>query len=170
MVWQILIILLQNRKSRKRSLVFILGGFLDSSAGKESSCNAGELGSIPGLWSSPGEGISYPFQYSWASFMTQIVKNPYAMHVGDLGSISGLGISPGGGHGSPPQYSCLENSIDRGAWWATVHGIAKSWTQLSKFHFTSHRKCRFDSWVGKILWRRSEMKSVKSNSLRPHGL
>ena len=40
-------------------------------------------------------------------------------------------ISPGGGHGNPLQYSCLENSMDKGAWWATVHGVTKSWTQLS---------------------------------------
>ena len=50
---------------------------------------------------------------------------------GDPGSIPGLGTSPGGGHGNPLQYACLENSIDRGAWWATVHGVAKSWTRLS---------------------------------------
>ena len=49
----------------------------------------------------------------------------------DLGSIPGLGRSPGGGHGNPLQYSCLENPMDRGAWRATVHGVAKSWTQLS---------------------------------------
>ena len=41
---------------------------------------------------------------------------------GDLGSIPGWGRSPGGGHGNPLQYSCLENPMDRGAWWATVHG------------------------------------------------
>ena len=49
----------------------------------------------------------------------------------DSGSIPGTGRSPGEGNGNPLQYSCLENSMDRGAWWATVHGIAKSWTQLS---------------------------------------
>ena len=48
-----------------------------------------------------------------------------------LGSVPGLGRSPGGGHGHPFQYSCLENPIDRGAWWATVYWVAKSWTQLS---------------------------------------
>ena len=48
--------------------------------------------------------------------------------VRDLHSIPGLGRSPGGGHGNPIQYSCLENSIDRGAWWATVHGVTKSQT------------------------------------------
>ena len=60
-------------------------GFPGSSDGKESTCNAGDLDSIPGL-----------------------------------------GRSPGGGHGNPLQYSCLENPMDRGAWWATVHRAAES--------------------------------------------
>ena len=51
-----------------------------------------------------------------------------ACNAGDLGSIPGLGRSPGDGKGNPLHYSCLENSIDRGAWWATVHLVAKSWT------------------------------------------
>ena len=54
-----------------------------------------------------------------------------ACNVGDPGSIPGLGRSPGEGNGYPLQYSCLENSMNRGAWWATVHGTAKSWTRLS---------------------------------------
>ena len=54
-----------------------------------------------------------------------------ACNVGDLGSIPGLGRSPGEGKGNPLQYSCLENPMDRGAWWATVHGVAKSQTRLS---------------------------------------
>ena len=54
-------------------------GFPDSSVGKESPCNAGDPGLIPGLGRSPGEGIDYPLQYSWASVMTQLVKNPPAM-------------------------------------------------------------------------------------------
>ena len=53
-----------------------------------------------------------------------MVKNPTA-DAGDTGSIPGLGRSSGGGNGSPLQYSCLENSMDRGAWWATVHQVAK---------------------------------------------
>ena len=57
-------------------------GFPSGSVGKESSCNAGDLGSIPGLWRSPG-----------------------------------------GGHGNPLQYSCLENPMDRGAWWVIVHRV-----------------------------------------------
>ena len=44
----------------------------------------------------------------------------------DAGSIPGLGRSPGGGHGNPLQYSCLENPMDRGAWWATVHGVTNA--------------------------------------------
>ena len=47
---------------------------------------------------------------------------------GDLGLIPGSEISPGGGNEYPLLYSCLENFIDRGAWWATIHGVAKSWT------------------------------------------
>ena len=54
-----------------------------------------------------------------------------ACNAGDLGSIPGLGRSPGEGNGNPLQYSSLENSMDRGAWWAIVHGVTKSRTQLS---------------------------------------
>ena len=50
-------------------------GFPDNSVGKESACNAGDPGSIPGLGRSPGEGIGYPLQYSWASLVAQLVKN-----------------------------------------------------------------------------------------------
>ena len=58
-----------------------------------------------------------------------------ACNVGDLGSIPGSGRSPGEGNGNPLQYSCLENPMDRGAWRATVHGVAKSRTRLSDFTF-----------------------------------
>ena len=51
-----------------------------------------------------------------------------ACNAGELDSIPGLGRSPGEGHGNPLQYSCLENFIDRGAWWATAHGVTKSLT------------------------------------------
>ena len=51
-----------------------------------------------------------------------------AYNVGDLGLIPGLGRSPGEGHSNLVQYSCLENPMDRGAWWAAVHEVAKSWT------------------------------------------
>ena len=61
-------------------------------------------------------------------------KEP-ACNAGDLGSIPGLGRSPGGGHGNTLQYSCLENSMDRGAWRAAVHGVTQSQTLMSGFHF-----------------------------------
>ena len=59
-----------------------------------------------------------------------------ARHIGDMGSVPGLGISSGVGNGNPLQYYCLENPMDRGVWWATVHGVAKSWTQLSMHALT----------------------------------
>ena len=55
------------------------GGFPDSLVGKKSTCNAGDPGSIPGSGRSTGEGIGYPLQYSWASLVAQLVKNPPAM-------------------------------------------------------------------------------------------
>ena len=62
-----------------------------------------------------------------------MVKNlpANAGDTGDVGSIPGSGRPPGGGNCNPLQYSCLENSRDRGAWWATVHGVAKSQRQMS---------------------------------------
>ena len=60
-----------------------------------------------------------------ASQMMLVIKNPPA-NAGDPGSIPGWGRSPGEGHGNPLQYSCLENPTDRGAWRATVHGVAES--------------------------------------------
>ena len=58
-----------------------------------------------------------------------------AHNAGDPGLISGWGRSPGEGNGNPLQYSCLENTMDGAAWWATVHGIAKNQTRLSNFPF-----------------------------------
>ena len=59
-----------------------------------------------------------------------MVKNLPASE-GDEGLIPGLGRSPGGRNGNPLQNSCLENPMDRGAQWATIHGVAKSWSQVS---------------------------------------
>ena len=66
----------------------------------------------------------------WASQVVLMVKIPPANagDIRDVGLIPGSGRSPGGGHGNPLQYSCLENPMDRGAWWATVHRVAKSHT------------------------------------------
>ena len=58
-----------------------------------------------------------------------------ACSVGDLGSTPGLGRSPRGGIGNPLKYYSLENSMDGGGWKATAHGVAKSWTGVSKFPF-----------------------------------
>ena len=81
------------RSNRLPTPVFL--GFRGGSAGKESACNTGDLGSIPGLGRSPGEGKGHPLQ-----------------------------------------YSDLEKSMD-----CIVHGVEKSWTQLSNFHFHFHRQC-----------------------------
>ena len=69
-----------------------------------------------------------------ASQVKLIVKNPLANagNVRDESSIPGSRRSPGEGHGNPLQCSCLENPMDKGAWWATVHGVAKSQTRLSR--------------------------------------
>ena len=67
-----------------------------------------------------------------------------ASNMGDLASIPGLGGSPGGRYGNPLQYSCLENSMDRGAWNATVHGVAKSQTQLSDSAHKQRKRLHLD--------------------------
>ena len=66
--------------------------------------------------------------------VAQTVKRVY--NAGDLGSIPGLGGSPGEENGNPFQYYCLENPMDRGAWWATVYAVSKNQTGLSDFTFT----------------------------------
>ena len=65
-----------------------------------------------------------------ASKLVLMAKNPPAS-AEVRGLIPGLGRSPGEGNGNPLQYSCLKNSMDRGAWWTTVHGVAKSQTGLN---------------------------------------
>ena len=69
--------------------------------------------------------------------LAQTVKN-LPNNAGDLGLIPGWERSLGEGNSNPLQYSCPENSMDRGAWWVTVHGVAKSWTWLSNRHFHFH--------------------------------
>ena len=83
----------------------------------------------PGLGRSPREEIGYPLQYSWASLVAQMIKNLPAMQEIWVQN-PGLGRSPGRGHGNPLQYSRLENPTDRGAWRATVHGVAESDTTV----------------------------------------
>ena len=186
-------------------------GFPHSSVGKESTCDAGDPGSIPWLGRTTGEGVDYPFQYSRASLVAQLVKNmpaiqetwvqslgwedplekrkathsnilawriPWTMQsmglqrvrhdwvtftslhfilsLGFPGGASGkepicqfrrhkrcgfnpgLGRYTGGGPGNPLQYSCLENSLDRGAWWATLNEVKKSQTHVHNVLFSTH--------------------------------
>ena len=78
-----------------------------------------------------------------------LVKNlpANAGDAGDVGSIPGLGRSPGGGSGNPLQYPCMKKPMDRGAWQATVHRVAKSWTQLST------HACRHWPHLSTVAWK-----------------
>ena len=96
---------------------FLRKGLPDSSVGKESTCNARDPGLIPGLGKCPGEGIGYPLQYSWASLVAQLVKNPPAMWETWVRSLGGKDPLEKG----ILQYSGLENSMD-----GTIHGVANS--------------------------------------------
>ena len=69
----------------------------------------------------------------WREFLGGSDGKASTCDAGDMGSIPGSGRSPGEGNGNPLQYACLENSMDGGAWWATVHGVAKSQTRVSDF-------------------------------------
>ena len=114
-------------------------GFPGSSAGKESTCNERDSGSIPGSGRSPGEGIGYPL-HVFMGFPGGSGGKESACYVGDLGLIPELGRSLGEGNGCPTgtlsagtlQYSGLENWMD-----CIVHGVAKSQTWLSDLHFQS---------------------------------
>ena len=64
-------------------------------------------------------------------------------NAGDAVSIPGLGRSPGERNGNPLQYSCLGNPVDRGAWWATVHGVGKSWALLSDLTTTKEKGIKY---------------------------
>ena len=105
-------------------------GLLGCSAGKESTCNAGDLGSIPGLGGSPGEGMGYPLQYSWASLLAQLVKNLPAMQQTWIRS-QGWEDPLEEGMATHSSVLAWRIPMDRGAWWTTVHGIAKNLIQLS---------------------------------------
>ena len=110
---------------------------------KNLPASEGDTGSISGWGRSLVVGNGNPLEYSCllsslyslhqASLVSQRVS---ACSAGDPGSIPWLGRSPGGGNGNPLQYSCLKNPMDRGTWWATVHGVAKSRMRLSDFTLT----------------------------------
>ena len=95
-------------------------GFPGSSAGKESACNVGDPGSIPGSGKSPGEGIGYPLQYSWASLVALMAMQET--------QVQSLGWEDPLEEGMATHSSILAWRIpmERGAWAATVHGVPKS--------------------------------------------
>ena len=101
-------------------------GFPDSSVGKESTCTAGDPGSIPGSGRSTGEGIGYLLQYSWASFVAQLVKN---LPVMQETLVQSLGCEDPLEKGKDTHSSILAWRIP---WMCIVHGVTKSWTWLSK--------------------------------------
>ena len=84
----------------------------------------------------------------WASQVVLVVKNMpvNAGDVREVGSIPGSASSPGEGYGNPLQYNCLENSTDRGVWWATAHSVVKSWTRLKllSMHELMHTPSVYD--------------------------
>ena len=129
-------------------MTLFIWGFPHSSVGKESSCNAGDLGSIPGSRRSTGEGKVYPLQYSWASLVAQLVKNLPAMWKTWVRSL--------GWEDPLEKEKATHSSIL--AWripW--VHGVAKGQTWLSNFHFHIVTYEPFYPWVGKIPWRRESL-------------
>ena len=105
-------------------------GFSGNSAGEELADNAEDPGSVPGLGRSPGEGLGYPLQYSWASVVAQTVKNPPAMQETWVQSLCWEDPLE---QGMATHSSILAWGIhmDRGAWRAAVHGVAQSQTRLS---------------------------------------
>ena len=94
------------------------------------------------------------------------VKNPPA-NAGDVGSIPGSGRFPGEGNGNPLQYSCLENSMDRGAWWTTVHAVAKSQTWLSTHTVTQWYSCQ-QSFLESLMNMESEVMALNNGKNQNH--
>ena len=78
--------------------------------------------------------------YQWVSQVVLVVKSPPANagDIRDMGSIPGSGRPLGEGHSNPFQYSCLKNPLDRGPWWAIVHGVTKNWSPLKRLSMHTH--------------------------------
>ena len=100
-----------------------------------------------------------------------VVKNPPA-NAGDTDWIPGSGRYPGEGSGNSFQYSCLGNPVDRGAWWATIHGVAKSQTRLSDFTFTFNGGRRVwivvgEQWKSSLGWETNVSKGESWVHLMP---
>ena len=98
------------------TLCHMTWGLPGVSDGKESTCNARDLGSIPGSGRSPREENRSPLQYSSVASLVAQTAKASSYNVGDPGSIPGLGRCPGEGNGNPLQCSCLEIPMDGGTW------------------------------------------------------
>ena len=99
-------------------------------------------------------------EYQSKGFLGSSSGKEFTCNVGDLGSIPGSGRSPRGQNGNPLHYSCLENPMDRGAWRATVFGVAKSWTRLSDKHFHFHQSKGIFWDTGSSYWPETKSKRV----------
>ena len=89
----------------------------------------------------------------------------------DPGFIPGLGRFPGRGHGNPLQYSCLENPMDTRAWWATVHGVTKSWTRLKPLSMHLHTQKARETCPINAAWSMSlQIRQAQTGSERRLGL
>ena len=106
------------------------GGFSSSLTGKESTCNAGDPSSIPGLGRSFGEGIGYQLQYFWTFLVAQMVKNLPAMRETWIQSL-GWEDPLEKGMATHSNILAWRIPMDRGAWRATLYGVAKSRRRLS---------------------------------------
>ena len=125
--YKLLTLTWKNSLSTIQGVLFSLTSFPGSSVGKESAYNAGKPGSTPGSGRSPGDGTGYRLQYIWASLVAQMVKNLPAIRENWVPS---LGWEDPQEEGMAIHSSILAWKIpmDREAWLATVHGVAKSQT------------------------------------------
>ena len=121
-------------------------GFPHSLVGKESACNAGDPGSIPGWGRSGGEGIGYPLQYSWAFIVAQLVKNPPTMQESWVRS---LGWEDPLEKGKATHSSTLARRIP---WTLQSKESTKSWIWLSDFHFHFYTSIKLILKLGQKIW------------------
>ena len=159
---------------------------------KESACNEGDLGSVPAMGRSPGEGKGYPFQYSglensmdcivhgvsksWMqlSYYTclpawwLIISKESSSNAGDMGSVPWSGINPEERHGNPLQYSCLKNPTDRGTWWAIVHGAAKELDLTERLNTNTHTRTHTHTHIHNMAELKKHYAKWKESGMKRH--